>query len=56
MDHINYFAKIKNGQQKLSVFKSVSVSEGNSYVLELAQNHYVNYVFIDDKCEIDIDL
>lgn len=33
-----------------------SVLEDNSHVLELAQNHNVNYVFIDDKYEIDINL
>lgn len=33
-----------------------SVLEDNSHVLELAQNHNVNYVLIDDKYEIDINL
>lgn len=33
-----------------------SVLEDNFHVLELAQNHNVNYVLIDDKYEIDINL
>ncbi len=33
-----------------------NVLEDNSHVLELAQNHNVNYVLIDDKYEIDINL
>ncbi len=34
----------------------LSVSEDNARFLELAQKHKVNYIFIDDKYEIDIDL
>lgn len=33
-----------------------SVLEDNAQFLELAQKHNVNYVLIDDKYEIDIDL
>lgn len=33
-----------------------NVLEENSRVLKLAQNHNVNYVLIDDKYEIDINL
>lgn len=33
-----------------------SVLEDNSHILELAMNHNVNYVLIDDKYEIDINL
>lgn len=33
-----------------------SVLKDNAQVLELAQKHNVNYVLIDDKYEIDIDL
>lgn len=33
-----------------------SVLEDNAQVLELAQKHNVNYVFINDKYDIDIDL
>lgn len=34
----------------------LSVSEDNARFLELAQKHKVNYILIDDKYEIDIDL
>jgi len=33
-----------------------SVSEDNAQVLELAKKHNVNYILIDDKYEVDIDL
>lgn len=33
-----------------------NVLKDNARVLELAQKHNVNYVLIDDKYEIDIDL
>ena len=33
-----------------------NVLEGNAQVLVLAQKHNVNYVLLDDKYEIDIDL
>lgn len=33
-----------------------SVLEDNSHILELVMNHNVNYVLIDDKYEIDINL
>jgi hypothetical protein len=33
-----------------------SVLEDNALFLELAQKYGVNYVLIDDKYEIDIDL
>ena len=33
-----------------------SALEDNSYMLELAKSHNVNYVLIDDKYEIDIEL
>ena len=33
-----------------------SVLVDNAQVLELAQNHKVNYILIDDKYEVDIDL
>lgn len=33
-----------------------SVINDNSHILELAINHNVNYVLIDDKYEIDINL
>ena len=33
-----------------------SVLEENSKILKLAQMHKVNYILIDDKYEIDIDL
>ena len=33
-----------------------SVLEDNAHVLELAKKHKVNYLLIDDKYEIDIDL
>ncbi len=34
----------------------ISVLEDNTRFLELAQKHKVNYILIDDKYEIDIDL
>ena len=33
-----------------------NVLSGNSEMLNLAQQHNVNYILIDDKYEIDIDL
>lgn len=33
-----------------------SVIADNAYVLECAQKHKVNYILIDDKYEVDIDL
>lgn len=33
-----------------------SVLEDNARFLELAQRYHVNYVLMDDKYEIDIDL
>ena len=33
-----------------------SVLLDNAHVLELAQKHKVNYLLVDDKYEIDIDL
>lgn len=33
-----------------------NVLTDNAYVLKLARNYNVNYVLIDDKYEIDIDL
>ena len=33
-----------------------SVSEDNQEILNLAKKHNVNYILIEDKYEIDIDL
>ena len=33
-----------------------SVLKDNSHILELAKKHNVNYVLIDEKYEIDINL
>lgn len=33
-----------------------SVLKDNSHILELAVKHNINYVLIDDKYEIEIDL
>ena len=58
----NYFADIKEYANVIEnrlddewcTFESVS--EDNAQVLELAKKHNVNYILIDDKYEVDIDL
>lgn len=58
----NHFADIKKyasiienrGEDEECTFESMITD--NAKILELAQNHNVNYVLIDDKYEISIDL
>lgn len=58
----NHFADIKRyaniiedrGDDEHCTLESVLAD--NAHMLELAQIHHVNYVFVDDKYEIDIDL
>ena len=33
-----------------------SAIEGNSLILELAEKHNVNYILIDDKYSVNVDL
>lgn len=58
----NHFAEIKRYTNVIEsrldddycIFESVL--EGNSKILKLAQTHNVNYILIDDKYEININL
>ncbi len=58
----NHFADIKEyasiienrGEDEECTFESVLTD--NAHILELAQNHNINYVLIDNKYEFDIDL
>ena len=57
----NHFADIKGHanviENRLSAGCTMeAVLEDNAKFLELAQRHKANYVLIDDKYEIDIDL
>ena len=39
-----------------NIYKGINIIEDNKQILESAKTHNVNYILIDDKYEVNIDL